>query len=273
MKRNPERILLVNWAGSKFRRLNWILPVLCSIPHRRFVDVCCGGGSVLLNKPQVEEEVMNDADPDIANFFQVLADDELFEQFFDRVTLLPVSRRLYHKHLLMWRERILTDRVKQAVVWFSIASQSFGGTFGDSWGFSRTNPNPRLRRLCMLLPAHQRLAGVQVTCMDMVDVVRQFDSLDTLFYVDPPYLERQGSHKYTVEASEADHQRLVEALNQVRGSFVLTGFEHPVYDGLRDCQKHSTELVVLAGRTRLNRLTSLKEYRRQEWMWIHSNQG
>jgi len=66
-----------------------------------------------------------------------------------------------------------------------------------------------------------------------LDVLRDHDTPDTLFYVDPPYVHetrKLGSKTYRHEMSDAEHRDLLAALLDLDGMVVLSGYPHPIYD-------------------------------------------
>jgi DNA adenine methylase len=66
------------------------------------------------------------------------------------------------------------------------------------------------------------------------ELIAQHDGVDTLFYVDPPYLEETRSDRarkaYRHELTDEDHVALLRQLRLVAGMVVLSGYPHPLYD-------------------------------------------
>ena len=79
-----------------------------------------------------------------------------------------------------------------------------------------------------------RLRDVLIDQQPAADVIARFDSPQTLFYVDPPYVlkTRAGDHRkvYAHELEDAEHVALLDQLQQVRGMVLLSGYRHPLYD-------------------------------------------
>ena len=69
-----------------------------------------------------------------------------------------------------------------------------------------------------------------------MDVVRRYDTDDTVFYVDPPYVHetRGDANAYAFEMDDRAHEELAEVLNGARGHVVLSGYTNPLYDRLYD---------------------------------------
>lgn len=224
----------IHWAGGKGRQLNDLLPL---IPLTRiYCEPFGGGGSVLLNRPRSDIEVYNDLDGQLVNLFRVVRDDDLYPQFRRRVALIPYSRTEFERAL---RFDDLDGRVDKAVAFYTVLNQSVSGKRlagpGD-WSRNRTvnNADSWFNRQEGLNVVHERVRWVQLECRDGIDIVKEWDTPETTFYLDPPYvLETRGRNKYyAVEPGDGYHQDLVECLLAVSGMVVLSGYFHPVYSPL-----------------------------------------
>lgn len=101
--------------------------------------------------------------------------------------------------------------------------------------------------------AGARFAGVLIENRPAIDVLQQHDGPDTLHFVDPPYvhstrvLRSQGGYRH--ELSDDDHDDLLEALVQLEGMVVLSGYETEAYTAaLEGWQVHRTSARISAGR-------------------------
>lgn len=79
-----------------------------------------------------------------------------------------------------------------------------------------------------------RLLPVQIEHDDALNVIRRYDSPDTLFYCDPPYPHdsRGDSKAYQYEMSDAEHIMLCSALSQVKGKVAISGYHCSLMDDL-----------------------------------------
>ena len=79
-----------------------------------------------------------------------------------------------------------------------------------------------------------RLLRVQIENRPAIDVIRLYDSPDTLFYCDPPYLhETRGDSKaYGFEMDEEEHRNLATALNRITGKAAVSGYRCDLMDKL-----------------------------------------
>src|SRR5579872_1037944 len=196
--------------------------------HLHFVETHAGGLSVLLEKdPEGISEVVNDLDGDLTNFWQVLRDKHAFDEFKRQVEATPVSDDEFES-----AGRIIgyEDQVDRAVKFFIRCRQSRQGLRKS---FATLTKN-RVRRgmqeavsswltaIDGLADIHARLKRVVILNKDAVEVIRQEDSPNTLFYLDPPYLHgtRVTTDDYAVEMTAEDHERLLTALVGIEGKFM-----------------------------------------------------
>jgi DNA adenine methylase len=81
-----------------------------------------------------------------------------------------------------------------------------------------------------------RLRTVQILSRPAIDVIRTWDSADSLIYADPPYVpttRHKGARKvYGCEMSDGDHRELASVLHECQSKVVLSGYPSPLYDEL-----------------------------------------
>ena len=79
-----------------------------------------------------------------------------------------------------------------------------------------------------MLPAiAERLIRVQIENRPAADVIRLYDSKQTLFYCDPPYVHstRGDSKAYVHEMTDEQHAELAAVLNKVKGKVAFSNYE------------------------------------------------
>ncbi len=79
-----------------------------------------------------------------------------------------------------------------------------------------------------------RLIRVQIENRPALDCIRLYDTDDTLFYCDPPYLHetRGDSRAYAYEMSNEQHAELADALNAAKGLVALSNYDCPLMEKL-----------------------------------------
>ncbi|HSH86874.1 MAG TPA: DNA adenine methylase [Methylophilus sp.] len=226
---------LVRYHGGKWKLAPWILSFFPQ--HRVYVEPYGGGGSVLLRKERSYAEIYNDLDGEIVNLFRVARDhgDEL-----DRLLrLTPFARAEFDLSYEVSESPVEQARrtLVRSFMGFGSASVSM-----QKSGF-RANSNKS-----GTTPAHdwanypdafkhviERLSGVVVENRKAIDCMMHHDTVQTLHYVDPPYVKstrymNNKTHCYRHEMDDVDHAALAAALKQLMGCVVLSGYACDLYD-------------------------------------------
>ena len=173
---------------------------------------------------------------------------------------MPYARALWTEARETWDQE--ADPVRRAALWFVVARQSFSGDFGSSWssvvtascrGMAET-ASKWLTTIERLPEVHGRLRRVQIECADWRTILDRYDTSETLFYLDPPYVH--GTRKaggYAHELTDEDHADLVTVLLGIRGMAVLSGYAQSTYEPLERAGWRRTDWDTAchaAGKTR-----------------------
>ena len=212
---------LIPWIGGKVRLSSWIIPHFPE--HTCYVEPFGGGASVLLNKDPSTVEVYNDVDRDVVQFFETVRDhgDELEEW----VTHVPYSRELYTE----WKRDYLAgeypeDPVERAGRYFLIATGSMQGDKTTLNGLKASRVSNRAKtwrnKVDQLEWFTERLRTVVIESMDYADVLAKYDGPETLFYLDPPYVD-VGDDYYQHEG-EFRQDEFAASLVDVEGYCVVS---------------------------------------------------
>lgn len=231
---------LVSYVGGKGRQLNELLPL---IPRTRcYVEAFGGGASVLLNRERSDIEVYNDLNGNLVNLFRVVKDREKFAQFERLVELTLWAKDEFAEALRVLYSGVEATDVTRAWAFYTIQNMGISGKLHRSVGnWSRATqgdgaPNVERwwKRLEKFDAIHRRLLGVQVDSQPAMECIKYWDSPETTFYLDPPYVldTRKGAKYYDYEMEDEEHVELVDTILAVQGPVVLSGYEHPLYDRL-----------------------------------------
>jgi len=271
------------YFGGKSKMLAKLLPLLP--PHRVYVEPFCGAASLFFAKQPSPVEVLNDLNEDVVNVFRVLQDKETHEELRFRLMYTPYARAEFIRALEMRGQKDLTP-VERAWAFLVRQNMGLGGTARTSGNWGRVfisnqgcadTCNNWLMRLSMLDAWRWRLMTVQIDCRDALEVIRYWDSSDTLFYIDPPYVTetRKRLNTYAHEMTDERHKELVGLLLGVKGKAVVSGYEHPLYSPFAQAgwKVHKFHTVCFAaGRVRGSGLqgngNSLAKVPRTEVVWV-----
>jgi len=271
------------WYGGKHYMVNKLLPLIPK--HHTYVEVFGGAANLLLAKEPSAVEVYNDIDSGLVNFFRVIRDKDKFKRFYEQVMLIPYSREEFYYCRDTWRDE--EDDILRAVKWFVAARQSFSGLLGVSWGYDVIGSSKGMAQSVSgwfssieLLPeVSERFLRVQIEHNDFRKILKAYDTEETFFYLDPPYvLETRKCKAYEHEMSLKDHEDLVDLLLHIKGKAMLSGYDHELYKPLEEAGW--TKLVFearcwVAGRTRATKYiyndSNKHKLKRKECVWLNYN--
>ncbi|MGX8948491.1 DNA adenine methylase [Providencia stuartii] len=245
---------VIRYHGEKWRLAPWIISYFPD--HRCYVEPFGGAASILMRKERSYAEVYNDLDSDVVNLFTVLRNAELNERLQEACQLTPYSRDEFKLASEPTADPVEKARrmVVRACMGFGSAS-ALGGTSGfrsDSkrkyalashlWAKYPEN----LSAVC------QRLQGVIIENKTAVELIKQHDSNDTLFYLDPPYVPDtrvKGNRYYNFEMTDEQHQELLCSIKNIKGKVLISGYDSQLYNKeLSDWTKVTKKSRISAGR-------------------------
>lgn len=213
-----QRAPLAGWLGGKCQLSRRIVQ---SLPeHTCYVEPFAGAAWVLFRKPESKVEVINDINREIVIFYRVIQNH--LEEFIRYFKWVLVSRDEFER-LKRVNPDTMTD-IQRAARLYYLQQMCFGGRLqGASLGYSSVRA-PRLNLLRIeehLSAAHLRLARAYIECLPYADVIKRYDNVGTVFYIDPPYWDCE--HFYGKGIFEkADFTTLANQLCSIKGNFVLS---------------------------------------------------
>jgi DNA adenine methylase len=236
-RRRRHRIVF-GWYGGKFNHLDWLLPLLPAAHH--YCEPFSGSAAVLLNRIPAPIETYNDVDGEVTNFFKVLR--EQATDLTRAIALTPFSREEFCRAVEgipapttdLERARRFYVRARQART--GLAQTATLGRWANCKDTSRAGMSGVISRWLggveVLPEIGTRLLRVQIENRPALDVIRLYDSPETLFYCDPPYLHstRGDSKAYGFEMKEDDHIELASALHRCEGKVALSGYRNELMD-------------------------------------------
>jgi DNA adenine methylase len=237
--KRPAKLTAFRWLGAKFTHLNWLLPLLPKCGH--YVEPYGGSGVVLLNREPSRIETLNDLNGDVVNFFKVLRYHPM--RLIDALSLTPWSREEYTNSL---KSKGGEGPVEKARKFFITSRQGFlsnnSNPAESDWSHNvqpksdkhHYYPATWTSRIKQLIFVAERLQNVQIECRPALSVIKMYDTPDTLFYCDPPYIQRTRTNnkRYPNETTDEDFQELAVALNECKGKVALSSYSDPFIDDL-----------------------------------------
>jgi len=227
---------LLKYPGGKSYLADTIVYHLPHGHYTRYVEPFLGGGAVLCAygpHPGIQR-IGSDVYDGLIRLWQYVARGEL--ELLDRVQELSYTQETFEH----WRDMTPVTVMDTAIKTLVTHRFSRGGD-GRSFAWSERLRGGRpgdvnaWENFVAALPGISRsVRDVSFEVRDVLSAIDVYDTLDTLWYMDPPYIHetRVSVGLYVYEMSLEYHKLLVERLRTLRGGCVLSGYRHPLYDGL-----------------------------------------
>lgn len=235
------------------------LPESVSIPARVSRRGCqcepyCGSAAVLLRKSPSDFEILNDLDSNVTTFYRVLRDrsDDLIQA----IALTPYARE---EQLLAYQET--DDELEKARRFFVRSWQGFGGGCKRRTGWRYMYRHTRSQTTIDdwnhvedLWHVAARLRQVQIESNQALKIIQRYDTPDTCFFVDPPYVQStrgtRSKETYFHEMDDTDHRTLAGILHSIQGKVIISGYPSTLYDELyRDWRMVTCQSQTLTNQT------------------------
>lgn len=225
----------VNHIGGKYYLAGWLSEMIPS--HVLYCEPFCGAGHLLFSKPVSKVEVINDIDGRLIGFFRVIQHSEKKQALIDKLNLMPYSRALWQDIRSKWKQGNLPpDEIERVSYWFYLNRATFSGDQLRG-GFavpSTTGRNPIIsfrNTVDNMNTIAERLKNVCIENLSYDKCIKRYDSKETLFYCDPPYLNSE--YYYGKDSfSHEDHHRLAGLLHGIKGQVMVSHYSNRLYDDL-----------------------------------------
>jgi DNA adenine methylase len=210
-----------------------------------------------MQKPRARVEVVNDKELQIVNLYRHLRDAS--QHLAMLLDLTPYSRSEYYS--AKSRGLSLEDTRKTLVASYmgvgnSLADSSNG--FRNSKKSTATPSRSWASYVNQFEQLHERIRGAMIEGLDWSEIFEKYDTPETLWYLDPPYVwstrsKQQANRAYSHEMSNEDHIRFIERIQSLKGMVILSGYDHPIYEAL-PWQKVQAEANTQRNATRIESL-------------------
>lgn len=225
----------VNRIGGKSFLAGWISE---KIPgHVLYCEPFCGAGHLLFSKTPSQVEIINDIDGNLINFFRVLQYPRKRKYLIRLLNGMLYSREVWSILRQRWKAGdVPSGRTERAAQWFYLNRSTYGADMKRG-GFALPsvtgrNPAQSFRNAIEGLDGiAERLRSVCIENLPYGECIKRYDSEDTLFYCDPPYLNAEhyyGKANFALE----DHRTLADLLHVVKGKVMVSHYSNELYERL-----------------------------------------
>ena len=160
------------------------------------------------------------------------------EELIDKIRCAQLSHAIFAEYKSEDGDRDI-DIVESGFRKLLLHQMSFSGlgakAGGPIGGASQSNEKYNIRarwnpveQISKVRERHKLMKQFQMKlhCEDFEKLISDYDSPHTLFYCDPPYVDK-GEQLYKFSFGNKDHTRLLMALAKIRGKFVVSYDDHP----------------------------------------------
>jgi DNA adenine methylase len=216
----------ISYYGGKQKLLSTILPLIPK--HKMYVEPFIGGGAIFFAKEASHIEVINDTNKELINFYNILQN--RFVELQKMVAVTLHCRTLHRDAQVVYEFPHLFDEIKRAWAIWVLSTQSFSAMLDGSFGYDKTDntTTKKITNKRSQFTEHYavRLQNVQVECADALYIIGSRDTVDSFFYIDPPYFNSDCGHYNGY--SEQDFENLLSLLTKIKGKFLLSSYPSPV---------------------------------------------
>lgn len=228
---NKRLIKFYSYYGGKNapkiqRKIQALIP-----PHNISIEPYAGSAGITLNKERSGVEIISDGDRDISHLLSTMADKEKGFLLKERLKQLEINRCDFENAR---RAKIYgyngMDDVERAVCIFIVICFSFNAARKNYRSVDKEDYQQIITRNIDLV--YKRLQGVQVRCMDAIELINVYKEKEDVFMaIDPPYVSwlRTTKEVYSIEASFSDQYNLLTALTtgDIKANMMLFGYRSP----------------------------------------------
>jgi DNA adenine methylase len=222
--------------------------------HKTYLEPFFGAGGMFFNKSKAKYNIVNDADSDVFNLFQVISNkkDEFEKAFYS----MPIHQDL----LRFWRENKEEEDIKKALRFLFLSNLTYLGA-GQTLTISGYN-NSKQIMYDLINKTNEIIFDVQFTNVDFRDFFKliSFDDRGNggtqraFIYCDPPYLGTNDN--YSQSFKESDSIDLFDCLEESKCKWAMSEFNHPFI--IEQAEKRGLNVITIGERQNLkNRRTEI----------------
>jgi len=204
-------------VGSKKSLLSKILKMIPK--HEIYVEPFVGGGAIYFGKEPSKIEVINDLDKKLIQGYRLLkkVNEPMIDRInaiIERVEKVKKSERLELLNIIAnTKVRRADDGLKLYQILINtcntFSSKGTGKMYQEASGY---------RKMKNINEYKERLKNTKIFSSDYKNIIKKFDSVNTFFFLDPPYEESKELYENDV----IDYEEMNDILSKIKGKFLLT---------------------------------------------------
>lgn len=266
----------IKWWGGKQNLIKYILPLLPSEnTYDTYTEVFCGGAALFFSKNPVMNEILNDLDGQLINFYRVLRHPVGSKKLKRQIDGTLYSRAEFNRAKAVNKAPQAYGRVTQAWALFTLCNLSKMAKRKDFENgiINKKNKNDRQRPKGFNIKKKIDYAAIQARMetvifenRDALKVLQQYDHAAAFHFIDPPYIgtiQEYNADKYT----EVEYEQLLQFLPTCKGKFMLCGFPNELTD--RYAQQHGWRKIEFKQKKSAGTSTGKAQKIKIETLWLN----
>lgn len=221
---------ILKYSGGKWRIAPWIISHFPA--HKVYCEPFFGSGAVFFSKSACHIETINDIDGNVVNLFRVCRESPA--ELARALEFTPWSREEFMNCIDM-EVADAVERARRTVVRFH---QSFAtcNHSPKSWRNAQTSSGPRCvgkwNQLPEIVPKIcERLKQAQIENCNAIELIKRYNSPETLLYLDPPYpLDLREKNMYKHEMTDTQHEELLKAALRSKSNVIISSYDNELYN-------------------------------------------
>lgn len=180
--------------------------------HKKYVEPFAGSGALYFNKEPSKIEILNDIDKELMKGYKLIkkvsSDPEKYKDFDNKEDI----QKFYNTKPTNNEDKLTHYIIK--------ACNGFSGRPAKYTISKATNPHNKTKNI---KEYKERMKKTKFTSKDYKEVIKENDSNETFFYLDPPYEDSSTLYKNY----EIDYDELNNILSNIKGKFILSINDSP----------------------------------------------
>gem|GEM_PF-1466603 len=243
------------YAGSKLHFIEKFNDITASLDQKIYVEPFFGSGAIFFNlDKEYDKYIINDINPHVINAVKSFRDGtyKFYKEILEDVNVkfgdIKTNKEAYYNFRNSFNKEFFDknkDVIKEGFMFHMLMNSCINSLvrigpngFNQSYGnclyvldektFTEVN-----RRLNM---------NVEITSMDYSELIKQNDSENTLYFLDPPYLARNSVGYIKTYDAKSDLTDFICILKQLKGKVIYTDIECDIHATL-EWDSHKTKML------------------------------
>jgi DNA adenine methylase len=195
--------------GNKHIILKEIIDVIPQ--HKIYCELFAGSAVLFFNKEKAQINILNDLDKEVTDRLKLLKKAPLNKDlYYNNFNNLNDIKKFYEKPHENIEDKILYYKIKACNGFGSIPVKKVEEIYNPD------NPYNIVKNIDFY---KNQLKNVKIFNKDYSLIIKQYDSNETFFFIDPPY---ENTDKRYYNESQFDYEKLAYILKNIKGLFLLT---------------------------------------------------